>query len=288
MPATDSKKIEKALYLECDGIILDLEDAVGINEKSFARKNIVGFLSKERTGNKKIYVRINGLATLLWKEDIEVIVPLRPDVIVVPKVESNEEVNSLDVALEALEKKLGLQTGIIRLQILLESAKGILNMQSILSSSKRIISATIGMADLCKDLNISWESVFGSVNHFNLFIAERTKLSLVSKSLDLEPPWDCVYMNFNDEENFVKDTLIGKNIGCQGKIAIHPKQIPIINNIYSITDEEIKQAKKIVDLYEESLRGGKGATKINGFLIDEPVVAQAKKILSLLKGDKVL
>jgi citrate lyase subunit beta/citryl-CoA lyase len=284
-PASDPKKMEKALNFECSGVILDLEDAVATSEKLRAREYAASFLAKNREKTqKRIYVRINDITTSLWKEDIKALVPFAPYAIVVPKVESKNDVDILDNALTNLEHEFDISIGSTKLMIILESAKGIVNMDSILSN-KRIISATIGMADLCKDLNVSWELAF-AIDTIPIFVAERTKLSLVSKAFGLEPPWDCVYMNISDTKGLRQDTLIGKRLGCQGKIIIHPNQADIVSEIYSITESEMQQAMRIISLYESAELKGKGAIQVDGFLIDEPVVARARKIISTIKGSK--
>jgi citrate lyase subunit beta / citryl-CoA lyase len=271
VPANDERKFQKASNLACSGIIIDLEDAVHLSQKGAARTSLSEIVPKYRNPKKKLYVRINGLHTDLWRDDLSEVIKIKPDGVIVPKAEQNLAV--VDDYLTLLEDEHGLTQNSVKLILILETAQGIVNMEEILSSSPRIDSATIGMADLSADLGTSWDDLF--TQEPPLLLSVREKLVLVSRKLGLSAPWDSVYMRFQDAEGFRRDAMIGKRLGFQGKHVIHPSQIDVVNDVYRVSDEEYAKAKEILSKIE-----GLGAVQVDGLLVDEPVVKRARQVIA--------
>ncbi|QSO47241.1 HpcH/HpaI aldolase/citrate lyase family protein [Alicyclobacillus mengziensis] len=271
VPATDEHKYVKANQLACTGIVLDLEDAVHASQKNAARSNLLQMVTKHRNPNKKLYVRINSLQTVEWEADLDAVAGLHLDGVIVPK--ADRDIKVLDQALTDLEEQNGITQSTTRFILILETARAVVDMEAVLSASKRVDSATIGMADLSQDLGTSWEDLFRDGP--SLLLTVREQLALVSRKLCLSAPWDSVYMKVNDTDGLRKDTLIGKRLGFQGKHVIHPLQIETVNDVYRFTEEEYAKAKEILQKME-----GKGALKIDGMLIDEPIIRRARQIVA--------
>lgn len=278
VPAGETRKFEKACTLPCRAIVVDLEDAVSADAKEDARGSLAGFAIDAKQRRRELIVRMNGVQTSLWEEDVRAIVKSGPRTILVPKCEDPAQIRLLDDALAAEERHRGLAAGTTKLILLVESARGLARMESLLSASPRIVSATIGMVDLCTDLAMTWEQAMCETPP--LFLEERMRLSILSRAADLERPWDTVYLAIDRPEAFREDARLGRRLGCQGKFVIHPAQIPIVQEIYRVSDAEIARAKRIVEEFEVALRAGRGAVSVDGMLVDEPVVVRARALLA--------
>lgn len=268
VPATEDRKYQKANQLPCQGIILDLEDAVHTTQKASARENVSKIVKQYRNPNKQLYVRINSLDTPYWKDDLQAVLPLHVDGVVVPKAELNLSI--LDDYLDQLEAHFDLPK--TKLLLILETAKAVTDMEKVLASSPRVDCSAIGMADLAADLGTSWEDLCATEPV--LLRSAREQLALVSRKLGLSAPWDSVYMKIEDQAGFLADVEFGKRLGYQGKHVIHPSQIDVVNEIYRITEEQYDRAKAILETMQQQ-----GAAQVDGLLIDEPVVKRARQIV---------
>ncbi|WP_052012194.1 HpcH/HpaI aldolase/citrate lyase family protein [Alicyclobacillus hesperidum] len=271
VPAHDERKLQKAMQLPCSGVILDLEDSVHPSQKQAARHAMLEAVGKHRVAGKRLYVRINGLHTSYWQDDVSSATRIRPDGIVVPKAEHT--LRTLDEYVKTLQANQGPLDFPIHWLPLLETATAIMDMEAILASSPLISAAAIGMADLALDLGTSWEDL--SLAPSPLLVSAREKLALVSRKLHLSPPWDSVFMKLDDPEALRKDTQIGKRLGFQGKHVIHPSQIEVVNDVYRISEAEYTKAKDILAAMEDN-----GALQMDGQLVDEPVLQRARQIVA--------
>lgn len=288
VPSGDMRKFRKAEYLDCEGIVLDLEDAVLPAHKQaardFAAQQLAAVehsqgLETQTSSLPKIHVRINSLASDLWRADITAVVPFHPATVFVPKVESVDEMTMLDEALTAIESDAGIAEGMTKVHVMLESAKGLLAMESILGSSKRIVAASIGLADLALDVGVTPGLPMRMIAQ--LFMGERTRLAVVCRALGLPAPWDSVYLDIEDEEGFLGDAKHARNLGFAGKLVIHPKQVDWVNVLYQVTEEELAFAHQVLRTYTDaSARGLAVATMDGGQFVDAPVLKQAERILA--------
>ena len=271
VPANDEQKYQKAMNLPCKGMILDLEDAVHTAQKQVARDRLMTTLSNGRTGQKRLYVRMNGLHTPYWKDDLDAIAKLQIDGVVVPK--ADRDISMLDEYLLYLEEKHNLAPNQMRLVLMLETARSVVEMEAVLSASSRVECASLGLADLALDLGTSWEDLYAQQPP--LLVSVREQLALTSKKLGLAAPWDSVYMKIRDPEGLRADALIGKRLGFQGKQVIHPAQVDTVNEVYRVTEEQYAKAKEVLTKME-----GQGAAQLDGWLVDEPVVKRARQIVA--------
>ena len=273
LPGNNSNMLTRGYLFGSDGVVLDLEDAVAMSEKDTARILVSKFLEQGEFGDCYVSVRINGIDTEYWKDDLAAIVPhKRLDGIRVPKVEDAETVRVIDEELTRLEKANGLPVGKLSLHCLLETAHGIWNAYGIAKSSPRIEAIIPGGEDLRADLKTS-----RSDDSTELEWARRM-LVFAARAAGVEP-LDTVFSRITDDEGLRKETEFIKQLGFSGKSIIHPNQIGIIHEIFTPTDAEIAKAQKIVAAAKEAAEKGQGAVCVDGKMVDIPVVKRAEYVL---------
>jgi citrate lyase subunit beta/citryl-CoA lyase len=265
VPGHDAQKISKAFQSQADVIIIDLEDAVRIEEKEEARAIVKKELVKHKSNNKKIMIRINSEPTSWFYEDIKLVKELDIHAVMLPKCENPSSVLTLSTLIPELE-----------IIPLIESARGVLNAESIIKSCSQIKKIAFGAVDFALDIGTEWSPEgterFAAMSH----------LVLVSRTAGKDSPIDAVFPLIHDKEALQKDTMLGKKMGFYGKMVIHPKHIEWVKEVYRPSEEDIEKSRKIIEEYERNK--GSGAFIIDGKLIDLPVYRQAKRILSSIEN----
>lgn len=280
VPANSWRLLMSALRTEADALVIDLEDAVPIDDKETGRWFVKEFLENERekAADKLVFVRINGVLTGLYEEDLQFAVRKGLDGIVIPKTESKDDVSKVENVLSELESKMGLENGNIFILPLIESALGIENAYEIATASKRIIGLSFGAGDYLRDLGLSY-SILSRDEHEILY--PRSRLVVAAKAAGL-PAIDTPFLGLIiDREGLKRQSEIARKLGFDGKYAIHPTHIDIINNVFSPSEEEISEAREIVATYEEASKRGLGAISYKGRMIDYMNYMQAKKALEI-------
>ncbi len=272
LPGNNPNMLLRGHLFAPDGLILDLEDAVAVSEKDSARTLIRAILKQGEFGNCEVTVRINGLDTEYWKEDLAAIAPFGISGIRAPKVESTETVRILDEELSALEAKNGLLIGSTKIFCLLETAKGIWNAYDIATASPRVTAIIPGGEDLTADLRTS-RSAEGTELEWS-----RRMIIIAARAAGVDA-LDTVYPRITDDEGLRKEAGFIKQLGFDGKSAIHPNQIPIIHELFTPTEKEVKQAQKIVAAAKDAAERGLGAVNVDGRMVDTPVVRRAEYTL---------
>jgi len=270
VPASDQHKCEKALGLECDGIIFDLEDAVSSDKKLYARRFICAFLKDIDAADKEILVRINQITGQWGFEDLQTLIPCCPDTIIIPKA-CKRDIIAADVFVSYLEAKHSCKTrtGFIPL---IETVSALEELSNIVEASERINGVQFGAEDFTKELEIKRTS------QGNEIAFARSKLTMTARAYGLDAI-DTPYINYKDEAGFAKELDYIKSIGMTAKTAIHPAQLKKINEAFIPTEQEVVQAREIIDAFEKSVREGKGACSLNGSMIDAPIVERALKVV---------
>lgn len=268
-PGNKEELANKGWKYNPDYIILDLEDAVAFSEKATARKVVRKVTSES---DRKWAVRINDLSTEYWFTDVTTVLNNNIDILMVPKVESPEQVIMLDNVLTSLERERGMDHS-VRLIVLIETSKGLVNMESIACSSSRIHSMALGAVDLANELGITPGPDNSIINY------AKAKLVIASSMAGISQPYDTVSTNFKDLDALKKECISAKENGFSGKHAIHPAQIQVIREVFSPSEKELEGARLIVKEYEKAMSEGKGAIKIEGEMIDYPVYLKAKKLV---------
>ncbi|MFZ5647821.1 MAG: HpcH/HpaI aldolase/citrate lyase family protein [Bacillota bacterium] len=276
-PGIDRRKVEKAMGLGADVVILDLEDSVDISRKAEAREIVVSVL-KSRSSAVELWVRVNPPETDFFLGDIIAVVAACPDGIMLPKAETAEGVARADWLMGLLEVQHGIEKGSIGLVPLVESAQGVRNAGEIATSAARVKRLSFGAVDYTLDMGIELTKETAE-----LFYA-RSALAVASRSAGLEGPIDTVYTDVKDGEGLAADCRLARSLGFQGKLVIHPAQVQIVNNIFSPTAEELTRARKVVEAYEAALAVGSGVAQLDGKLIEKPVAMRARKILEAARS----
>lgn len=273
LPGNNPNMLTRGYLFGSDGVVLDLEDAVAMVEKDTARILVSKYLKQGEFGSCYVSVRINGVDTEYWKDDLAAIVPnKRLDGIRVPKVEDAGTVKIIDEELSRLEEKNGLPVGKLSLHCLLETAHGIWNAYEIAKASPRIEAIIPGGEDLRADLKTN-----RSDDSTELEWARRM-LVFAARAAGVEP-LDTVFPRITDDEGLRKETEFIKQLGFSGKSIIHPNQIKIIHDIFTPTEAEIAKAQKIIAAAKEAAERGQGAVTVDGKMVDIPVVKRAEYTL---------
>lgn len=273
LPGNNPNMLTRGYLFGSDGVVLDLEDAVAMVEKDTARILVSKYLKQGEFGSCYVSVRINGVDTEYWKDDLAAIVPnKRLDGIRAPKVEDAGTVKIIDEELSRLEEKNGLPVGKLTLHCLLETAHGIWNAYEIAKASPRIEAIIPGGEDLRADLKTN-----RSDDSTELEWARRM-LVFAARAAGVEP-LDTVFPRITDDEGLRKETEFIKQLGFSGKSIIHPNQIKIIHDIFTPTEAEIAKAQKIIAAAKEAAERGQGAVTVDGKMVDIPVVKRAEYTL---------
>jgi len=274
VPGNNSRFLEKAKNLSADIVCFDLEDSVPDSEKKNARKLIKDALRNHSQYSSEVYVRTNSPISGKIPDDLKEIVQKGIDGIVIPKVNNAKELKKIEKTLSILEKKQKIRQ--ISLLPSIESAEGVYNTYEIASSSKRISAVVFGVFDLLNDLGIEYTKQSEGAKN------ARAKIPLDARAAGVYA-LDAIWQDLKDEKGLVEDCKIGKSLGYVGKTIIHPDQISITHQSFHPNKTEIEWAEKVCESYEKSTKTGKGATTVDGKMIDEVHYKRAKALLQLVK-----
>ncbi len=274
IPGNNPAMIQQGGVYGADSILLDLEDAVALNQKDAARILVRNMINVIDFYDSEVCVRVNHLSTPFGLADLEAIVPLQPSAIRYPKTESAEEVAELLKIIENIEDHHGLPHTKMTLHAMIETAMGVQNVFDIASKFERVDAITIGGQDLTADMNIVYTPDGAGID----FARKRIVMAAKASHIDVI---DTVFPDVNDEEGLRRETEYAKKIGFTGKAVINPRQIEIIHDVYTPTDEEIRKAYRIVKEFKINSAAGIGVFAIDGKMIDAPIVTRAEYILRL-------
>lgn len=276
MPGDNWKMITKSITLGVDSICMDMEDGAAINKKAEARETIAKALQELDFGSSEKLARINSIGSGWEKDDIEAVLPYQPDGIVIPKVESYDQVEWASKIIEAAELKNVWKVNSIRILIGIETAKGILNLKEI-ASHPRLDAMIFGGEDFAASIGAT-----RTKDAVELLYA-RQAVIVACTAYDLQAI-DIVTIDYKDEENLKRESEFGARLGFSGKQIIHPNQVSVVQEAFTPSDEAIQYAKRIVETFEASQKEGKGAYSLDGRMIDMPLLKHAQKVLSRAKA----
>lgn len=274
IPGNNPAMIQQGGVYGADSILLDLEDAVALNQKDAARILVRNMINVIDFYDAEVCVRVNHLSTPFGLADLEAIVPLQPSAIRYPKTESAEEVAALLQIIEKIENQHGLPHTKMTLHAMIETAMGVQNVFDIASKFDRVDAITIGGQDLTADMNIVYTPDGAGID----FARKRIVMAAKASHIDVI---DTVFPDVNDEEGLRRETEYAKKIGFTGKAVINPRQIEIIHDVYTPTEEEVRKAYRIVKEFKINSAAGIGVFAIDGKMIDAPIVTRAEYILRL-------
>ena len=272
-PGNHVRRVEKALTLDADVVILDLEDAVAVAEKEATREKVVAAFQAARRALG--YVRINAFDTPFCFDDLQAMVTRGVDGIVLPKVETPAQLVAVDWAIAALERARGLVEGGIDLMPIVETGRGVVALRDIAGAGTRARRLSFGAGDYTLDVGMRWTLEERELEHV------RTAIVVESRAAGLEPPVDTVFIHLDKPEALRRSTERARDLGFQGKLCIHPAQLGPVNETFTPTDEEIAKAERYVTAFEEAEASGSASIQVDGYFIDYPIVEKARRTLQI-------
>jgi citrate lyase subunit beta/citryl-CoA lyase len=280
VPGDSDKKLDKGLASGVDALIVDLEDSVSADRKADARATALAFLQNAKRGGLKLLVRVNALDTGLTDDDLDAIVPGRPDAIMLPKAAGGVSVAHLHAKLSAREALSGLPDGAIGIVALAtETAASLFTTGTYSGSSPRLAALTWGAEDLSADLGA--EANRDDDGRFlDPYRLART-LCLAGASAAGVPAIDTVYVDFKNDAGLRGECEEARRDGFTAKMAIHPAQVAIINEVFTPTPEAVAHARSIIAAF--AAQPGAGVVGIGGKMYDRPHLVRARVLLGRLK-----
>jgi citrate lyase subunit beta/citryl-CoA lyase len=283
-PANVARRVEKALGLDADAVILDLEDSVAPSDKAASRPAVVAALARPRKG--LLYVRCNAPSTQWCYADLVQTVRKGLDGVVVPKIESAADLHAIDWLMANLERERGIATGSIDLMPQVETAAGVQRIDRILQARNlrpypgpfRVKRVAFGAADYGHDLGLA-----PTLDEPELADA-RARVVLASRAAGYENPIDSPWFHFKETAAFARALERSRRGGFQGRLCVHPDQLAPVNAAYMPSSEEIARAERIVAAFAEAEARGEAAVQVDGQMVDYPVVFRARAMLEMVKN----
>ncbi|MBC7174151.1 MAG: CoA ester lyase [Polyangiaceae bacterium] len=269
MPGSNARALDKGRGISCDGIILDLEDAVAPDAKEQARKNVVEAVAQGGYGKRELLLRVNGLATPWGQADVVAAAKSGVHGVLVPKVESADMVRQVEAILVANGAPDDLA-----IWCMMETPRGILRAEEIADASPRLGGFVMGTSDLTKDLHAV---------HTSMRLPMITSLGiclLAARAAGLAI-LDGVYLDLADDEGFAASCRQGAELGFDGKTLIHPKTVDAANTAFAPTEDEVAFSKRIIAAHAEAEREGKGVLVVDGKLVENLHVENARRLVAL-------
>ncbi|CAH1853709.1 citrate (pro-3S)-lyase subunit beta [Convivina praedatoris] len=281
VPGNNPAMVKDAGIFGADSIMFDLEDAVSITEKDAARYLVYEALKTVDYGNAELVVRINGLDTPFYENDIKAMVKANIDVIRLPKVESAEMIKELEQLVESAEKEFGREVGSTHLMAAIESAQGVVNANEIAAASDRMIGIALSAEDYTTDMKTHRYPDGQELLYARNVILHAARAAGIAA-------FDTVFTNLDDTEGFYRETRLIHQLGFDGKSLINPRQIAMVNEVYQPTAKEILNAQNVIAAIEEARRKGSGVIAMNGQMVDRPVVLRAERVMRLAKANNLV
>jgi len=277
MPGDDRRKIEKSTTLGVDCICMDMEDGTAVSKKAEARAVITQAMKELDFGTCERCIRINSIGSGFEKDDLVSALATQPDAIVVPKIETAEQVKWVSEQIESYELSNKSDMGSIRLLIGLETAKGVLNLNEIAEVDKRLEAIIFGAEDYAASVGATRTKEGTEV------LYARSAVIVACAASNLQAI-DMVYIDFKDTEGLRTEAQQGAGLGFSGKQIIHPNQVQVTQEAFTPSDVAIAYAKRVVESFEASQNEGKGAYALDGKMIDMPLLKNAQKVLERAKA----
>ena len=285
-PGNVARRVEKALTLDADAVIVDLEDSVADSDKIATRKLAAEALSRPRRGRG--YVRVNAPSTQFCYGDLVETLHKGVDGVVLPKVESAADLHAIDWLMANLERSRGIAVGSVDLMPQIETAAGVQRIDRVFQARSlrpypgpwRVKRAAFGAADYAHELGLA-----PTLDEPELADA-RARVVLSSRAAGLENPIDSPWFHFKEAEAFRRALERSRRGGFQGRLCVHPDQIGPVNAAYSPSDEEVARAERIVAAFKEAESKGAAAIQVDGQMVDYPVAYRARALLEDFKKMK--
>ena len=274
VPGNRPNMLERALGFNTDVILVDLEDSVPPAEKARARALAQEWVPKLARKGRRVMVRVNSLDTGLTQEDLSAVVGSGLDGISIGKVESAWDIRETDRIITALEPAAGLGPGRIKVVPWIENARAVIAAPQIATVSHRVVAIAFGAEDYANDMGVQRTDAGEEVYFPRAMVPVAARASRVAS---LDSP----FVRFRDPEGLRRDAEMSRRLGYTGKLAIHPDQLEIINEIFSPSIEEVDYARQVVEAWRRAEAEGRGSVDLNGRMVDVPVLKRAQNLLDL-------
>ena len=273
VPGHNERLMNSASQSEADVLLLDLEDSVQPKaNKQIARDTIISFVKNGQFNRHILFPRINDRESGELLKDVEQLTIEGIHGFMYPKSKTGEDVYFIDKLLDTIEYEKGIPIGTFKLIPLIETSSAVLHAEEICKSSKRVIAIAFGSEDFIGDLEGVHDN--DSVSLFN----PRSMIAMAARASNVIPI-DTVHVRVHDLEDLEKNVKLAKNLGFEGMLCLHPKEIELVHKYYSPTTQEIEYAQEILRLNELAVKEGKGVAIMNGKFIGPPIMISARKIL---------
>jgi citrate lyase subunit beta/citryl-CoA lyase len=285
VPGNKPAWVEKALNSGVDGLVLDLEDSVPLADKAAARPMVVAALAQFHHRDRVLTVRINALETAMAGDDIEAIVSPGLSAILAPKIETPQDIAVLDALLTQSEHRAGLQPGHVEIYPTLETAKGIYHAYAIAACSPRVptlICAAGPGGDTARSLGYQWTKDGTET----LYI--RSKVLLDARAAGVTCPLITSWFDVGDLAGLKADVRLNRQLGYRGQIVIHPSHVPMVNESFTPTPQEIAYHQGVLAAMQEAERQGTAAVTYAGTMVDIAMVKTSQQLLELAHAIGVL
>lgn len=277
VPGSNAAMLSNSFIYKPDSIMFDLEDAVALKEKDSARLLVAHALQHPLYQDIETVVRVNPLDSQFGLLDLNAVVRAGVDVVRMPKTETAQDVIDMDNAITEIERACGREVGSTKMLAAIESPLGITQANQIATSSKRLIGIALGAEDYVRNLKTE-----RSPEGIELLFA-RCSILQAARAAGIQA-FDTVYSNANNEEGFLKEAALIKQLGFDGKSLVNPRQIELLHNLFAPTQKDVDQAKRIIDAALEAEKQGLGVVSLNGKMIDAPIIDRAKLVLERAKS----
>lgn len=277
VPGSNAAMISNSFIYKPDSMMFDLEDSVALAEKDTARLLVAHALQHPLYREIETVVRVNPLDSEYGLLDLNAVVRAGVDVVRMPKTETAQDVIDIDNAITEIEKACGREVGSTKILAAIESALGITQVNQIATASKRLIGIALGAEDYVRNLRTE-----RSPEGIELLFA-RCSILQAARAVGIQA-FDTVYSDVNNEEGFLQEAKLIKQLGFDGKSLINPRQIELLHNLFAPTQKEVDQAKRIIEAADEAKAKGLGVVSLNGKMIDTPIIERAKLVLERAKS----
>lgn len=277
VPGSNAAMISNSFIYKPDSIMFDLEDAVALKEKDSARLLVAHALQHPLYQEMETVVRVNPLDSEFGLLDLNAVVRAGVDVVRMPKTETAQDVIDMDREITAIEQACGREVGSTKMLAAIESPLGITQANQIATASPRLIGIALGAEDYVRNLKTE-----RSPEGIELLFA-RCSILQAARAAGIQA-FDTVYSNANNEEGFLQEAALIKQLGFDGKSLINPRQIELLHNLFAPTQKDVEQARKIIEAAEEAEQQGLGVVSLNGKMIDAPIIERARLVLERAKS----
>lgn len=265
--------VTKAARSAADAVIVDLEDAVATSAKDAARSNLAALPDS----TLPFFVRVNGFGSGAMWTDLVAAVEARVEGVILPKAAGREAILKASGALSGLEAATGRPEGSITLIPMIETAQGVLNAVEILGACRRVKAVMFGsgeQGDLVADLGVEWEPTGTGLAH------ARSRVLLAARAAGIPHPIDGVFMNYRDQEALRTESRLARRVGYVAKLAIHPAQVEVINEVFTPTPDEVARHRAVLEAFEQAEAEGKASVSVDGRMVDSAVARTARSVLA--------